>query len=178
MYHGPTDVFFLSCDAYGILPPVSKLSYEDARYHFLSGYTAKVAGTELGVKEPQATFSACFGLPFMILKPQVYATLLKQRLEQTKVNVWLINTGWIGGSYGTGTRISLKYTRRIIQSILKKNTESFVYKRDSNFKLDRVIQMDGIHENILNQEQAWTNSSSYQETYDFLHNLFKQNIRL
>lgn len=176
MYNGPNNIFFLSCDAYGILPPVSKLSHEDASYHFLSGYTAKVAGTELGIIEPQATFSACFGLPFMILQPTVYANLLKKRLQQSNVNVWLINTGWLGGSYGTGKRISLKYTRQIIQLILTNDTSSFIYERDELFKLNKVVKMDQINENIINQKLAWKNISSYNKTYHFLHNLFITNV--
>lgn len=178
MYDGPINLFFLSCDAYSILPPVSKLSYDDASYHFLSGYTAKIAGTELGITEPQATFSPCFGLPFMILHPTVYANLLKKRLEQSKANIWLINTGWIGGSYGIGQRISLKHTRRIIKLILSNQIDSFLYERDEMFKLNKVVYMDQISENILNQEIAWNNFSLYTQTYNMLHNLFSQNVLL
>jgi phosphoenolpyruvate carboxykinase (ATP) len=177
MYTGPQNVFFLSCDAYGILPPVSKLTYEDAGYHFLSGYTAKVAGTEQGINEPQATFSACFGLPFMILKPNVYSTLLQDKLQRSNANVWLLNTGWVGGSYGVGKRISLEYTRRIVSLILSNRIDSFVYERDDNFKLNKVIEMNEIEGNVLNQELAWKNLTLYKETYVNLNELFHKNIK-
>src|SRR6266481_3690684 len=113
----PTDIVFLTCDAFGILPPVSRLSPEQAMYHYISGYTAKVAGTEVGVTEPQATFSACFGAPFMVWHPAKYAELLASKMKQHNVNVWLVNTGWSGGSYGKGSRIKLKYTRAILDAI-------------------------------------------------------------
>ena len=114
----PTNIFFLTCDAFGVLPPVSKLTPGQAAYHFISGYTAKVAGTEAGITEPVPSFSACFGAPFMPLHPTVYAEMLSKKMEESKVNVWLINTGWSGGPYGVGSRIKLKYTRRMISSIL------------------------------------------------------------
>jgi phosphoenolpyruvate carboxykinase (ATP) len=108
------NIFFLTCDAYGVLPPISKLDAGQAMYHFISGYTAKVAGTEAGVTEPQPNFSACFGAPFMPLHPTKYAELLGKKLDTNKVNVWLVNTGWSGGAFGTGSRMKLSYTRALI----------------------------------------------------------------
>src|SRR6202041_1070224 len=113
----PTDVIFLTCDAFGVLPPVSKLTAAHAMYHFISGYTAKVAGTEVGVTEPTATFSACFGAPFLVWHPARYAELLAEKMRRHNVNVWLGNTGWAGGSYGAGSRIKLKFTRAIVDAI-------------------------------------------------------------
>src|SRR5207237_3375840 len=113
----PTDIIFLTCDAFGVLPPVSSLSPAQAMYHFISGYTAKVAGTEVGVKEPSATFSPCFGGPFLVWHPAKYAELLAAKLKQHRANVWLVNTGWSGGSHGTGSRMSLRITRAIINAI-------------------------------------------------------------
>src|SRR5690606_25573836 len=114
----PTNIFFLTADAFGVLPPVSKLTPEQAMYHFISGYTAKVAGTERGVTEPKATFSACFGAPFLPLHPGRYAELLGQKIQKHGVNVWLVNTGWSGGPYGVGERIELRFTRAMIRAIL------------------------------------------------------------
>ena len=113
----PTDMIFLTCDAFGVLPPVSKLTPAQAMYHFISGYTAKVAGTEMGVTEPQATFSPCFGGPFLVWHPSKYAELLAAKMQQHKANAWLVNTGWSGGAYGTGRRMKLKLTRAIINAI-------------------------------------------------------------
>ena len=113
----PTDVIFLTCDAFGVLPPVSKLTPEQAMYHFISGYTAKVAGTEMGVNEPEATFSPCFGGPFLVWHPGKYADLLAEKIRKYNANVWLVNTGWNGGAYGVGNRISLQHTRAIIDAI-------------------------------------------------------------
>src|SRR5699024_9008658 len=113
----PTDVIFLTCDAFGVLPPVSKLTPEQAMYHFISGYTAKVAGTEMGVTEPKATFSPCFGGPFLMWHPNKYAELLADKMKKHQTNAWLVNTGWSGGAYGVGARLKLALTRRIIDGI-------------------------------------------------------------
>src|SRR5690606_7375960 len=115
----PENIFFLTCDAFGVLPPISRLSVEQAMYQFISGYTAKVAGTETGITEPKSTFSACFGAPFIPLHPGKYAEMLKERLIKHKTKVWLVNTGWTGGSYGTGSRIKLEYTRALIKAALR-----------------------------------------------------------
>jgi phosphoenolpyruvate carboxykinase (ATP) len=112
----PTNIIFLTCDAFGVLPPVSRLTPEQAMYHFISGYTAKVAGTEVGVREPQATFSACFGAAFLVWHPTKYAEMLAERLRGHRAQAWLVNTGWSGGAYGTGSRINLEYTRAIIDA--------------------------------------------------------------
>src|ERR1700722_16679121 len=134
----PTDIIFLTCDAFGVLPPLSKLSPEQAMYHFISGYTAKVAGTEVGVTEPQATFSACFGAPFLVWHPAKYAQLLSSKMREHHVNVWLVNTGWSGGAYGVGSRIKLKYTRAIIDAIHAGVLTSASTKTDSTFGFEVV----------------------------------------
>ena len=131
----PKNIFFLTADAFGVLPPLSKLTRGQAMYHFISGYTAKVAGTEAGVIEPQTTFSACFGAPFMPLHPTKYAEMLGKKMDESKVNVWLLNTGWSGGSYGTGERISLKYTRAMITAILNGELEGVDYAKHAIFGL-------------------------------------------
>ena len=137
----PTDIISLTCDAFGVLPPVAKLSPDQAMYHFISGYTAKVAGTEVGVTEPQATFSACFGAPFLVWHPAKYAELLASKMKQHHVNVWLVNTGWSGGSYGQGSRIKLKYTRSIIDAIHSGALASAMTKTDPTFGFEVVRTM-------------------------------------
>ncbi len=131
----PKNIFFLTCDAFGVLPPVSKLTPGQAAYHFISGYTAKVAGTEAGINEPVPSFSACFGAPFMPLHPTVYAEMLSEKMKKSGVNVWLINTGWSGGPYGVGSRIKLRYTRAMITSILKGELENVDYEMHPIFGL-------------------------------------------
>lgn len=131
----PFNIFFLTADAFGVLPPISKLTPAQAMYHFISGYTAKVAGTEEGVNEPKPVFSACFGAPFMPLHPTVYANLLGEKMKKNKVNIWLINTGWTGGAYGTGSRIKLKFTRAMITAALEGKLEHVHFKKEPFFGL-------------------------------------------
>ena len=132
----PKNIFFLTADAFGVLPPISKLNSEQVMFHFVSGYTAKVAGTEEGVIEPEATFSACFGAPFMPLHPTVYAKMLVEKVEKNNVNVWLINTGWTGGPYGIGKRISLNYTRSMVNAALKGELNNVEFKEHEIFGLN------------------------------------------
>src|SRR3954451_13525343 len=150
----PKNVVFLTADAFGVLPPISKLSPEQAMYHFLSGYTAKVAGTEAGVKEPSATFSTCFGAPFMPRAPKVYAEMLGDRMRKHGAQCWLVNTGWYGGPYGTGKRMSLPYTRMMVRALLEGKLNDAEFVRESAFGLSIPKHIDGIPERLLNPRNA------------------------
>jgi phosphoenolpyruvate carboxykinase (ATP) len=173
----PTDVIFLTCDAFGVLPPVSKLTPEQAMYHFISGYTAKVAGTEMGVTEPSATFSACFGAPFMVWHPAKYAELLAEKLKQHKVNVWLVNTGWSGGSYGVGSRIKLQFTRAIVDAIHAGTLASAPTQPDPIFGFHIVTQVPNVPEKILIPEHTWADKSAFAATAGKLARLFVENFQ-
>lgn len=172
----PQHIFFLTCDAFGVLPPISKLSVEQAMYHFISGYTAKVAGTETGITEPQAVFSACFGAPFMPLHPSVYAKMLGEKLREHQANVWLVNTGWTGGAYVSGKRISLKYTRALIQAALDGSLDDVVYCTDKVFGLSVPQTCKGIPYAIINPENAWADKTAYNKTALKLAVLFEKNF--
>lgn len=173
----PTDIIFLTCDAFGVLPPVSKLTAEQAMYHFISGYTAKVAGTEMGVTEPQTTFSACFGAPFLVWHPAKYAELLAEKMKQHSVNVWLVNTGWCGGGPGVGARIKLKFTRAILDAIHSGALASAPTKADSIFGVHTVTKVDEVPDDILVPEAAWTDKAAYAETAKKLAGLFIENFK-
>jgi len=157
----PKNIFFLTCDAFGVLPPVSKLNPGQAAYHFISGYTAKVAGTEAGITEPVPSFSACFGSPFMPLHPTVYAEMLSKKMQEANVNVWLINTGWSGGSYGEGSRIELKYTRAMITAILKGSLEHVEYQMHPIFGIEMPLTCPNVPHEILDPLNTWANKSAY-----------------
>lgn len=172
----PKNVVFLTCDAYGVLPPISKLSPEQAMYHFISGYTAKVAGTEMGIKEPKATFSACFGAAFMVWHPMKYAELLKEKLLKHNANVWLLNTGWTGGSYGVGERLSLPDTRSLLKAALKGDLDNVTYTQDPYFGLNYPNQCPRVSEQILNPKTTWSDKNAYDETAKKLVQLFKNNF--
>ena len=172
----PNNVIFLTCDAFGVLPPVSKLTPEMAMYHFLSGYTAKVAGTERGITEPIATFSTCFGAPFMPQYPTVYAELLGQKLKKHNAQAWLVNTGWSGGGYGVGERIDLPVTRQMLTSILNGKLDNTSFTPDSNFKVLIPESVPGIKSNILNPRNTWDDKKSYDSKAKELINLFKKNF--
>ncbi|MDR3402856.1 MAG: phosphoenolpyruvate carboxykinase (ATP) [Chthoniobacter sp.] len=173
----PTDIIFLTCDAFGVLPPVSKLTPDQAMYHFISGYTAKVAGTEMGVTEPSATFSACFGAPFLVWHPAKYAELLAEKLKEHKVNVWLINTGWSGGSYGIGSRIKLKFTRAIIDAIHAGALASAPTQTDPIFGFDVVTAVPHVPAGILIPEQSWADKEAFAATAEKLAGLFVENFK-
>jgi len=173
----PSNIFFLTCDAFGILPPISKLTKEQAMYHFISGYTSKVAGTEEGINEPQATFSACFGAPFLPLHPKVYAKMLGDKIARHDVNVWLINTGWTGGPYGSGKRIPLKYTRKMISAILENQIEQTAFLAYGAFRLAVPIAIEGIPKEILDPRSTWDNKFDYDDKEQHLVALFKENIQ-
>ena len=173
----PTDIIFLTCDAFGVLPPVSKLTTEQAMYHFISGYTAKVAGTEMGVTEPSATFSACFGAPFLVWHPAKYAELLAVKLARHHVNVWLINTGWSGGSHGVGSRIRLKFTRAIIDAIHDGTLAGAATQADPIFGFHIVTQVPNVPSEMLIPEQTWADKSAFATTAAKLAGLFIDNFK-
>ncbi len=157
----PTNIFFLTCDAFGVLPPVSKLTPGQAAYHFISGYTAKVAGTEAGINEPVPSFSACFGEPFMPLHPTAYAEMLSEKMQEAGVNVWLINTGWSGGPYGTGSRISLKNTRAMISAILNRELEKVEFHQHPIFGLFMPKTCPNVPQEILDPMNTWDDHGEY-----------------
>jgi phosphoenolpyruvate carboxykinase (ATP) len=157
----PTNIFFLTCDAFGVLPPVSKLTPGQAAYHFISGYTAKVAGTEAGITEPVPSFSACFGEPFMPLHPTVYAEMLSKKMQEAGVNVWLINTGWSGGPYGVGSRIKLKYTRAMITAILEGQLEDVEFEQHPIFGLAMPKTCPNVPEELLDPINTWSQKGAY-----------------
>ncbi len=173
----PKNVVFLTADAFGIMPPVSKLSPAQAMYHFLSGYTAKVAGTERGVDEPQATFSACFGAPFLPLHPNTYADLLGERIREHNVDVWLVNTGWIGGPHGVGNRIELKYTRAMVRAILEGTLAEVETREDPTFRLHVPLHCPGVPDEVLNPRETWDDKEAYDTQAAKLRERFAQNFR-
>jgi phosphoenolpyruvate carboxykinase (ATP) len=172
----PKNIFFLTADAFGVLPPISKLSKEQAMYHFMSGYTAKVAGTEMGVTEPSTTFSACFGKAFLPLHPAKYAKLLGEKLEGTDINVWLINTGWTGGSYGVGSRMKLAYTRAMITAALTGKLDQVAFEVLPIFDLAIPTSCEGVPSDILNPRHTWADKSAYDETANNLAGQFVKNF--
>src|SRR5690606_33323561 len=173
----PKNIFFLTCDAFGILPPISKLTKEQAMYHFMSGYTAKVAGTEVGVTEPQTTFSACFGRVFLPLHPAKYAELLGKKLEShPDVNVWLINTGWTGGAYGTGERMSLKHTRAMITAAMNGELNNVEYVAHPVFGILVPQSVPGVPAEVLNPRDTWADKEAYDKKAAHLAQLFNKNF--
>lgn len=172
----PQNIFFLTCDAYGVLPPISKLTPEMAMYHFLSGYTAKVAGTEAGVKEPTATFSACFGAPFMPLNPSRYAHLLGDRMRHNQVNCWLVNTGWSGGSYGTGKRMKIQLTRSLLTAALNGTLEKANYTAHPVFQVLMPNEVPGVESNALNPRNTWDDKAAYDAKAKELAAMFTKNF--
>ncbi|MFT6836076.1 MAG: phosphoenolpyruvate carboxykinase (ATP) [Francisellaceae bacterium] len=174
----PEIVIFLTCDAYGVLPPVSKLSTEQAMYQFLSGYTAKVAGTELGIKEPTAAFSACFGKPFLLLHPAKYAKILGQKIKEHNSKAYLVNTGWTGGGYGKGHRISLPNTRAIIDAIVDGSIENADFEVDQYFGFKIPKALPNVDSKILDPRSTWNDKKAYDETYAMLINKFIDNYKV
>lgn len=172
----PKNIFFLTCDAYGVLPPISKLNEEQAMYQFISGYTAKIAGTEAGITEPKAVFSACFGAPFLPLHAAKYASLLGQKLKEHRVNAWLVNTGWTGGEYGKGQRIPLKYTRALINAALNGDLEGVTYKIHPVFKLAFPAYCRNLPGDLLDPVQTWDDAKAYEAKAKFLAQLFIDNF--
>lgn len=173
----PKNIIFLTADAFGVLPPVSKLTKEQAMYYFLSGYTAKVAGTERGITEPQATFSACFGEPFMPLHPTVYARLLGEKIDKHQVNVYLVNTGWSGGAYGIGKRMSIKATRACINAILDGSIKKCEFENFDKFDLAIPKELEGVETKLLNPLNTWNDKNEYIVARDKLANMFVENFK-
>ncbi len=173
----PKNIFFLTCDAAGVLPPISKLNPAQAMYQFISGYTAKVAGTETGITEPKSTFSACFGAPFMPLHPGFYAELLGKKLKEQNVNVWLVNTGWSGGPYGVGHRIKLQYTRAMITAALDNELDQVAYNTHPVFGYQMPVTCPNVPPEILQPRNTWTDKNTYDETAKNLAHLFEENFK-
>ena len=176
----PKNIFFLTADAFGVLPPISKLTPSQAAYHFISGYTAKVAGTEAGVKEPIPSFSACFGAPFMPLHPTEYAEMLSKKMLDAGVNVWLVNTGWTGGPYGVGTRMKLKYTRAMINAALNGDLGLYSYDKyhiHSVFGVAQPRKCPGVPTSVLSPRTTWNNDEKYYKTAFKLSNAFRENFK-
>lgn len=177
MGSNPRNIFFLTCDAYGVLPPISRLTPGQAAFHFISGYTAKVAGTEAGITDPVKTFSACFGAPFMPLHPTQYASMLSEKMRENNVNVWLINTGWIAGGYGVGNRIKLKYTRAMITAALEGELENVAYHTHEVFGLNYPTTCPNVPNEVLDAREMWSDKSAYDEQANKLAKSFIQNFK-
>jgi phosphoenolpyruvate carboxykinase (ATP) len=173
----PNNVIFLTCDAFGVLPPVSKLTPGQAMYHFISGYTAKVAGTEMGVTDPEATFSPCFGGPFLVWHPAKYAELLAEKVRQHDAQVWLVNTGWSGGPFGIGSRMQLKYTRAIVDGIHAGALRSVDTVEDPIFGVAVPKKCPGVPDEILVPRNTWKDAAAYDETARKLAHLFAENFK-
>ncbi|MCH8317078.1 MAG: phosphoenolpyruvate carboxykinase (ATP) [Bacteroidetes bacterium] len=172
----PKNIFFLTCDAFGVLPPIAKLNAGQAMYHFISGYTAKVAGTEAGITEPQTTFSACFGAPFLPLHPTTYAEMLGKKMSENKVNVWLINTGWTGGPYGVGSRMKLAYTRSMITAALEGKLNNVEYIPHDIFGILKPQSCPGVPSQVLNPKNTWSDKDAYDTKANKLAEAFVKNF--
>ena len=173
----PKTIFFLAADAFGVLPPISKLDKNSAAYHFVSGYTSKLAGTEDGVTEPEATFSTCFGEPFLPLDPLLYAQQFQRRVKKAGANVFLINTGWVGGSYGTGKRIPIKFTRAMINAAIDGELDFVSYERDPYFNLNIPKFCPGVPQELLNPKSTWIDKDAYDQTAQKLVKMFQNNFK-
>ena len=173
----PSSVFFLTADAYGILPPIARLSRDQALYWFLSGFTAKLAGTEIGVKEPQPTFSACFGAPFLPQAPSVYAHLLGERLDRHGATVWLVSTGWTGGPYGEGHRMPIAATRALLHAALSGELAGVEYRTDPVFGFDVPVAAPGVQSSLLNPRLTWADPTAYDERARQLADMFRENFK-
>ena len=172
----PTSVIFLTADAFGVLPPLSKLTTEQAMYHFLSGYTSKLAGTERGITEPEGTFSTCFGSPFLPLHPMVYAELLAKRMAEHNVDIYLVNTGWQGGPYGVGERMSIKYTRAMVNAALNGDLKNVEFEADPIFKILIPQSCPGVPSELLNPRTTWSDKEAYEKSAKELAKSFAKNF--
>ncbi|CDW95889.1 hypothetical protein, partial [Sporisorium scitamineum] len=172
----PKNIVFLTCDAYGVLPPVSKLDANQAQYHFISGYTSKTPGTEDGIQEPSPTFSTCYGQPFIVLHPRVYAKMLAERMEKHKADVWLVNTGWAGGKFGVGQRCPLKYTRRIIDAIHDGSLAKARFENFGVFNLQIPTGIEGLPETLLNPAASWPDKGAFKAELNKLADMFNTNF--
>ncbi|WP_037501816.1 phosphoenolpyruvate carboxykinase [Sphingomonas jaspsi] len=172
----PSTIIFLTADAFGVLPPISRLTPDQAMYHFLSGYTAKVAGTEIGVTEPTATFSTCFGAAFMPRPPSVYGNLLKKRIADGGAQCWLVNTGWTGGKYGVGKRMPIKETRALLNAALDGSLNDVAFRKDPNFGFEVPVAVPGVDNSILDPRETWADKAEYDATAAKLVDLFVENF--
>ncbi|MEO6224878.1 MAG: phosphoenolpyruvate carboxykinase [Sphingomicrobium sp.] len=172
----PKNVVMLTADAFGVLPPIARLTPDQAMYHFLSGYTAKVAGTEIGVTEPEATFSTCFGAPFMPRHPSVYGNLLKERIAKGSVDCWLVNTGWTGGKYGVGKRMPIKQTRALLNAALDGSLKNAEFRKDPNFGFEVPVAVPGADSSLLDPRSTWADPAEYDRTAARLVDLFVENF--
>jgi phosphoenolpyruvate carboxykinase (ATP) len=167
----------LTADAYGVLPPIARLTPEAAMYHFLSGYTARVAGTEKGVTEPKAAFSTCFGAPFLPLNPNIYAGMLGEKIARHKASVWLVNTGWTGGPYGVGSRMKIAYTRAMITAALTGQLDQVAYQTHPIFNLDMPASCPGVPDGVLDPRGTWPDPARYDEQAKKLARMFVENFK-
>jgi phosphoenolpyruvate carboxykinase (ATP) len=175
----PKNIIFLTCDASGVLPPIVRLNPAQAQYHFISGYTSKIAGTEIGLGiEPQITFSACFGAPFMVRHPYEYSEMLKQRMLKHNAKVWLVNTGWVGGRFGVGKRISIRHTRNLLNAALGGELDKVEYRKDKLFGFEVPISCPEVPEDVLDPSSSWGNKDEYWKKYDALAARFNENFKL
>ena len=172
----PKNIIMLTCDAYGVLPPIARLTPAQAMYHFLSGFTSKVAGTELGVTEPQPTFSTCFGAPFMPRRPEVYGMLLRKRITESNAQCWLVNSGWTGGAFGSGKRMPIRATRALLTAALDGSLNSGAFRRDENFGFEVPVAGPGVDDRLLDPRSTWADEKAYDEAAAKLRNMFADNF--
>ena len=177
MAGNPSNVVFLTCDAFGVLPPLSRLTPEQAAYHFMSGYTAKVAGTEMGVTEPQATFSTCFGAPFMPRHPSIYADLLSKKIRENNAKCWLINTGWIAGGADASSRIKISWTRNLLNAAINGNLDNVVFVKDERFGFEIPTTCEGVPDRILQPRETWDDETRYDNVANLLAQMFIENFQ-
>jgi len=172
----PKNVVMLTCDAFGVLPPIARLTPAQAMYHFLSGYTAKVAGTEKGVKDPEATFSTCFGAPFMPRHPSVYGNLLRALIAEHGVDCWLVNTGWTGGKFGVGRRMPIKVTRTLLTAVLDGSLKDASFRIDPYFGFEVPTSVPGIEPHVLYPSKTWADKAAFDATARKLVDMFRENF--
>jgi phosphoenolpyruvate carboxykinase (ATP) len=172
----PKNVIMLTCDAFGVLPPIARLTPAQAMYHFLSGFTSKVAGTERGVTEPEPTFSTCFGAPFMPRRPEVYGNLLREKIATHGATCWLVNTGWTGGAYGTGSRMPIKATRGLLTAALEGSLANATYRKDANFGFEVPVSVNGVADILLDPRRTWDNPEAYDRQAAKLVKMFATNF--
>ena len=173
----PKNVIMLTSDAYGVMPPISRLTPEQAMYHFLSGFTSKSPGTEVGVTEPQPTFSTCFGAPFMPRRPEEYGRLLAERIEKSGATCWLVNTGWTGGPFGTGRRMPIRATRALLTAALDGSLNDVAFRRDPNFGFEVPVSVPGVDSTLLDPRQTWADGAAYDAQAEKLKGMFRENFR-
>jgi phosphoenolpyruvate carboxykinase (ATP) len=172
----PKNIIMLTCDAYGVLPPIARLTPAQAMYHFLSGFTSKVAGTERGVTEPEPTFSTCFGAPFMARRPEVYGRLLQEKMARHGATCWLVNTGWTGGAFGTGMRMPIKATRALLAAALDGSLSETAFRKDPHFGFDVPVAVERVDPALLDPRRTWRDGAAYDRQAAKLVAMFVQNF--